>query len=91
MMPGRTTGLAFAAACLVAIATMPAHAQTGGAPGAPPGSSGQSPAARQNVVQSQKYDRALGTKRGFRQARMQKECGPISDPQLRESCLASFK
>jgi hypothetical protein len=91
MMPGRMAGLVFAAACLTAIATMPAHAQTGGAPGAPPGSSGQSAAARQNVVQSQKYDQALAKNRGFRQARMHKECGPISDPQLRESCLASFK
>jgi hypothetical protein len=49
-----------------------------------------SPSARQNVIQSQRYDRALETNRGFRQARIRKECGPISDPQLRQSCLASF-
>jgi hypothetical protein len=49
-----------------------------------------SPSARQNVIQSQRYDRALETNRGFRQARMRKECGPIIDPQLRQSCLASF-
>ena len=27
---------------------------------------------------------------GFRQARMRRECGPITDPQLRENCFASF-
>ena len=26
----------------------------------------------------------------FREARMRKECGPITDPQLRQQCLASF-
>jgi hypothetical protein len=46
--------------------------------------------ARQNVLQSQRYDRLLETNRGFRQARMRKECGPISDPQLHQDCLASF-
>ena len=46
--------------------------------------------ARQNVIQSQHYDRTLETNRGFSQARMRKECGPISDPQLHQSCLASF-
>ena len=47
-------------------------------------------AARQNVVQSQRYDRMLETNRGFRKARMRKECGPITDAQLRADCLASF-
>ena len=46
--------------------------------------------ARQNVVQSQRYDRMLETNRAFRQARMRKECGPITDAQLRANCLASF-
>lgn len=105
MMSRRTTGLLFAAACLTAIATMPAGAQTVGAPGAaqehaapPPqvgqpgeGNLGSSAAARQNVARSHKYHKALATNRGFRQARMRKECGPISDPELRQSCLASFK
>ena len=127
------TSLAFAAACLTALATMPANAQmsgpppgyqgsmspsgatpmnpapqadqsnmpspSGGAPGAavmPTAQAGNhgdmssSRSARQNVVQSQHYDRALETNRGFRQARMRKECGPITDAQLRQSCLASF-
>jgi hypothetical protein len=69
--------LAFAAACLTAVATMPAHAATG--------------SARQNVIQSEHYTRMLETNRGFRQARMRKECGPITDPQLHQQCLASFQ
>ena len=45
---------------------------------------------RQNVIESQHYDKLLETNRGFRDARMRRECGPISDPQLRQSCLATF-
>jgi hypothetical protein len=47
--------------------------------------------ARRNVIQSQHYDRLLETNRGFRQARMRKECGPITDQELRQQCLASFR
>jgi hypothetical protein len=46
--------------------------------------------ARQNVIQSQRYDRLLESSRGFREARMRKECGPITDPDLRQQCLSSF-
>jgi len=67
--------LVAAAACMMAIATTsPIRAET----------------PRQNVVKSQRYDRMLETNRGFRNARMRKECGPITDPQLRADCLASF-
>ena len=69
--------LAFAAACLTTVATMPAHAATG--------------SARQNVSQSDHYTRMLETNRGYREARMRKECGPITDPQLHQQCLASFQ
>jgi hypothetical protein len=97
-----TTSLAFATACLTAVATMPAHAQMAGpyepsrtevetnGPQANPGDESSSWAARRNVMESQRYDRLLETNRGFRQARMRKECGPISDPELRQACLASF-
>jgi hypothetical protein len=53
---------------------------------------GQSPnwSARQNVIQSQRYDRLVATSSAFREARMRKECGPVTDPQLHESCVASF-
>jgi hypothetical protein len=73
----KTTSLALATVCLTALATMPAHAEA-------------VPSPNQNVVQSQHYDRMLETNRAFRQARMRKECGPITDQQLRQSCLASF-
>jgi hypothetical protein len=46
--------------------------------------------ARRNVVASEHYDRLLESNRGFRQARMRKECGPVTDPQLHQQCLDSF-
>ena len=55
-----------------------------------PGDVTPSWSARQNVIQSQHYDRLLESNRGFRQARMRKECGPITDPDLRQQCLSSF-
>jgi len=101
MLLKTVTGLAFATACLTAVATMPAHAQMAAPPGpgtqvvtngpqTDAGDVSPSWSARQNVIQSQRYDRLLETNRGFRQARMRKECGPITDPQLRQGCLASF-
>jgi hypothetical protein len=143
MLPKTATSLAFATACLTAIATMPAYAQTMGAGSAPgaqtqtyqentapnwsqgnPGSTsgynapqanqgtmssssagtggtdvitngpqGAPPpnwSAQQNVRESQRYDRLLETNRGFREARMRRECGPITDPELHQQCLASF-
>ena len=101
MLLKTATSLAFATACLTAVATLPAHAQmaASGAPGTevvtngPQTNSGDvSPSwsARRNVIESQHYDRLLETNRGFRQARMRKECGPITDPELRQQCLASF-
>jgi hypothetical protein len=56
-----------------------------------PGDMTPSWSARRNVIESQHYDRLLETNRGFRQARMRKECGPITDPELRQQCLASFR
>jgi hypothetical protein len=84
-----------AAVCLTAVTTMSAQAQmqpgteviTNGPQGSPP--PGWS--ARQNVIDSQRYDELLETNGAFRDARMRTECGPITDPQLRQSCIASFK
>jgi hypothetical protein len=104
MMLKRTASFALTTVCLTAIATMSAHAQTAGPYGTAPGHNspqssvpqanqsgvGQSASARRNVIESKQYDRAVETNRGFRQARMRKECGPITDPELRQSCLASF-
>jgi hypothetical protein len=72
------TSLVFLTVCLTALAVLPANAATSSA------------AARQNVIQSERYDRLLETNRSFRQARVRRECGPITDPQLRRSCLDSF-
>ena len=94
----KTTSLAFAAACLITVSAMPAaHAQTAGGPQlvtngpqTDPGDISPPWSARQNVIDSQRYDRLLQTSRGFREARMRRECGPITDPQLHANCLASF-
>jgi hypothetical protein len=139
MMLKTTTSLAFAAACLTAVATMPAQAQMAGTGGPAPAYNGpqtyqanpppnwstsgnyapqgnmppssteaggaqvvtngpqtdqgdmsSSWSARQNVIESERYDRLLESNRGFREARMRKECGPITDPNLHQQCLASF-
>ena len=87
------TCLAFMAACLAM--TVPAGAQTSGEtvmvtppPRVDPGDLNWNPLA--NVKEAQQYDRLLRTNRAFRMARIQKECGPITDPQLRADCVASF-
>ena len=85
--------LAFAAACVAFVPS--ANAQyiqnelvTNG-PQASRGDFGDW-SARRNVIESRHYDRLLQVSPGFRHARMRRECGPIRDPQLRSSCLASF-
>jgi hypothetical protein len=89
---------AMTAAYLTVIAFPPAaHAQdasvtkviTNG-PQVSPGDTSPSASARQNVIESKQYERLLQTNRAFREARMRKECGSISDPQLHQSCIASF-
>ena len=96
MMSKTVTSLAFAAAFAVALGAMPtAQAQyyqnelvTNG-PQASRGDFGDW-SARRNVIESRHYDALLQTNWRFRQARLRKECGPISDPQLHSSCVASF-
>jgi len=46
---------------------------------------------RQNVIDSKRYEQLLATNPAFRRDRMRIECGSITDPQLHQSCLASFK
>lgn len=48
------------------------------------------PGAAANVRQSQQYEQVLHGNSSFRAKRMQEECGPITDPQLHASCVASF-
>jgi len=84
--------LAFAAAAVALTAMPTAHARdlaTNG-PQANPGDFRGGWSAEQNVRESQLYDRLLQTNLRFRQARMRKECGPITDPQLRADCISSF-
>jgi hypothetical protein len=46
--------------------------------------------AAQNVRESQQYEQLVCGNPGFRERRMREECGPITDPQLRQNCLATF-
>ena len=68
-----------AAAGWVAVAAHPAAAQSSG-----------NDSAAQNVRESQQYEQLVCSNPAFREKRMREECGPITDQQLRESCLASF-
>jgi hypothetical protein len=93
MMIKIATSLAFAAACLAAIPAV--NAQPAGEilvvappPRVDPGDVNWNP--QRNVIESQKYDRLVETNPAFRMARMRKECGPITDPELREDCIKSF-
>jgi hypothetical protein len=97
MMNKTVKSLALAAGCVLALGAMPsAHAQsyaenqmlTNG-PQASRGDFGDW-SARRNVIESMQYDRLLETNLAFRQARERKECGPISDAQMHDQCMASF-
>ena len=55
-----------------------------------PGDVSPSWSPQRNVVESKQYDRLLKGNPAFRQARMRKECGPITDRQLHQQCLDSF-
>jgi hypothetical protein len=74
----------------------PPSARTAGAqvitngPQTNPGDVSPSWSAQRNVTESKSYERLLKGNPAFRQARMRKECGPITDPQLHRQCLDSF-
>lgn len=76
----RTAYLTCLAAAGLLLVAGNASAQRGGA----------SESAEQNVRQSQQYEALVCSNAGFRAKRIQQECGPITDPQLHQSCLASF-
>ena len=97
--------IAAAAVCMIAVSAMPgAQAQTAreqiatrsgtqvvtNGPRTDTGDVSPYWSPQRNVMESERYERLLKTSPSFRQARMRKECGPISDPQLRADCLASF-
>ena len=99
MMPRTIVSLTFIATCLAVIATVsPSYAAAQRhvitvkhSPIASSGDVSGSWSARQNVIESKQYEHLLRTNPAFRRARERKECGPITDPQLRQSCLTSFE
>ena len=89
MVKTSVMSLAFAAAIAFAPAAMAAMITNG--PQTNPGDTSPSWSARQNVIESQHYDRLLQTNPSFRAQRMRKECGPVTDAQLHAQCIASFQ
>jgi hypothetical protein len=89
------TGIAAVIAVPAARAQMgsgmsPAELITNG-PQANPGDGSAGWSAQRNVVESHQYEQLLRANPGFRQSRMNKECGPIDDPAMRDQCMASFR
>jgi hypothetical protein len=94
-----TSSVLFAAA-LASAAIMPttraamnangAEVVTNG-PQANPGDSSGTWSKQQNVHDSQRYEAVMHSNSGYRASRVKKECGPIDDPQLHASCVASFE
>ena len=91
--------LAFATACLAAIATAPAaRAQvtangselvTNG-PQLNPGDRSGVPLAAQNQRDSGRYESLVHSNPNYRAVRERKECGPIDDARMHADCLATF-
>jgi hypothetical protein len=89
------TSLALAAGCAIALAVPAAQAQTTetqvvATPQRVNAGDRAGWLAARNNVESREYTRLLQTNRSFREARIRKECSPISDMQLRQNCFASF-
>ena len=93
------TSLAFSAALLTVAATIPAaRAQMGtsgtvlvtNGPQTSPGDRSNDWSAQQNERDSARYEAVVHANGSFRANRISKECGPINDPQLHASCVASF-
>jgi hypothetical protein len=61
-----------------------------GAAGTASAQSRPNESAEQNVRASQQYESALCGNPAFRAKRIAQECGPVSDPELHQSCVASF-
>jgi hypothetical protein len=49
------------------------------------------PGAAANIRESKEYSALLRSNPAFRKKREAIECGPITDPQLHASCIASFE
>ena len=94
MFSTKAMAAAVAVACLTAIGTMPAaHAQptrvvTNGPQADHSNAIGWS--ARQDRIESRRYDRLVASNPAFASFRERKECGPITLPSLRMQCIRSF-
>jgi len=55
-----------------------------------PGDNPANWSARENVIESQRYERLVHTDPAFRAARIRKECGGYSDPAAFQQCAESF-
>jgi len=55
-----------------------------------PGDNPANWSARQNVIESQRYERLVHTNPAFRASRIRKECGGYSDPQAFRKCASTF-
>ena len=88
------TSLALAAGCAIALAIPAAQAQTTDTQvltNGPRFNAGdRAGLAARNNAESAQYDRLLEISPAFRAGRIRKECGPITDIQLRQNCFASF-
>ena len=51
----------------------------------------RSDSAESNVRESQQYERLLCTNPSFRAKRIAQECGPVTDRQMHDNCVASFQ
>jgi hypothetical protein len=61
-----------------------------GEPKAEPGDNPAHWSARQNIADSDRYERLTRTNPAFRDARIRKECGSINEPDLYRQCVATF-
>jgi hypothetical protein len=80
-MPGRFW------VCLAAAALIATSVATGGTASA---QSRPSESADQNVRASRQYESLVCTNPAFRAKRIAQECGSVTDPELHQSCVASF-
>src|SRR6476661_5553997 len=80
-MPG------FSWVCRAAAALLAMSIATGGTASA---QSRAGESAEQNVRASRQYESLLCSNPAFRAKRIAQECGPVTDPELHQSCVASF-
>jgi len=52
--------------------------------------SGGNESASQNVREIRQYEQLVCSNPAFREKRMREECGPITDPQMHQNCVATF-